>query len=914
MSSFCTAQVKSKPNSKTLRNCQNKGILDNGMCHVHSKTHIIPSLISKLKTLEKEIENLDTNTNVENLKTQIKITTRHLKELKTFCSKNIDCSRQLTKLKIRLKQVTEPYGIRLRKNQSSYESLKLLDTVGDDIDHISLNSVGDSSLATKITKDHAVATYQGIKNKEHISKLTSQINSITKQSQVQDSNFQKNLEMTGQQLRELDKLKQNTNNEKEKLQTQLEKCRANSMMLSGNYSQMVSKKENEIAHFKSKFDTMVGREMSTNKSLEVLEKTEKQLVNSIEKLKLKHANDLSTLQNMYAQKLKNGETILSEREEELHEQMASLKANLDEAIKQLEISKINGQDALDGLTMAQHPNKEAHIRLLESQKAVQIANRQLHNKENELDELNIQLSKINVHNEARFSIVRTEWEEKLAKVRHDLIMSEQRAIQSAKDLNNNRTEFSQYQTNVQTNISILQQNFIEAKKNLSQVTNELAGTRRILENFKKQSESSRREFQLQYDMKTKQMQARINADNMRIKHQMEIELQEKGAEIVAIRHAQKGESARITERKDRLAREQDNLEKMRNQHFENLSEFEKQKQDYSVNIQRLEQQSTQIDSMQKNHKRRMMMMNQSLQTDRKQYETQILNLKEKIGKLLQAQNNINANLTKCSAVRDGIIERVQSLENDNNKLQNINVQLQSRYDLMKVRFDEHVHNLEKDVSKFQGLLAKCDTNLQETSLVHDHILKEKDQVIRWRKEAQALSNQFKESEEANKKILMEREFANQQKFQLETNLKHIFKEKEILDGKLKGATDTIREYKKMGTDLRSEMKRISQVYQTELRNRDTELLKTKNVAIEKERYLMQKINDVKNNAMRMQKKMVNLKERNELTENAYVDNLTSSATQINNLINAERLMFGRAQNDDLKLSLNTGKSDLVNGI
>jgi chromosome segregation ATPase len=318
--------------------------------------------------------------------------------------------------------------------------------------------------------------------------------------------------------------------------------------------------------------------------------------------------------------------------------------------------------------------------------------------------------------------------------------------------------------------------------------------------------------------------------------------------------------------------------------------------------------------MQKNHKRRVMMMNQSLQTDRKQYETQIFNLKEKIGKLLQAQNNINANLSKCAATRDGIIERVQSLEHDNTKLQNTNIQLKSRYDLMKVRFDEHVHNLEKDVSKFQNLLAKCDTNLQETSLVHDHILKEKEQVMKWRKEAQALSQQFKESEEANKKILMEREFANQQKFKLETNLKHILKEKEVLDNKLKDSNDTIREYKKMGSDLRTEMKRISNVYQTELRNKDSELLKHKNMSIEKERYLMQKINDVKNNETRMKKKLANQKDINEMTTNAYVDNLTNSAIQVNNLINAERLMMGRAENDNLKLSLNTGKSDIVNGI
>jgi hypothetical protein len=588
MNSFCSAKVKSKPNSKNWRHCKNPSIYDNGLCRQHSKLKILPLILDKLQMLESEIKNININDpNVKRLNDQIKKTTRHFKQLKSFCSNNTDCSRELMKLKIRLKEVTEPYGLRIRKNQESYESLKLLDTIGDDIEHISLNTKGDSSLATKITRDYAVALNQKQQNKDHIDQMTSQINSITKQSQDKDLLFQNELEASVKKLRSLNELQNKTNSEKDKLTTQLEKCRAHSMMVSGKYSQMVSNQENQVTHFKDKFETMVGREIATNKSLEVLEKNEKQLIKSIEKLKLKHSNDLSHLQNMYAEKLKHGETILSEREEELQEKMASLKGNLDEAIKQLELSKISGQEALDGLTLAQHPNKEAHVRLLESQEAVQIANQKLHQKQNEVDNLNIKLSKINLNNEARFAVVRTEWEEKLAKVSHDLIMAEQRAIQSAKDLNHNRSEYSQYQANVQTNINILQQNFVEAKKNLSQVTNELAGSRRILENFKQQNESNKREFQLQYDMKTKQMQARINADAMRMKHQMEISLQEKHAEIVAVRHSQQGESARITERKAHLVNEQEKLENMRNQHFENLSAFEKQKQDYSVNIQRL---------------------------------------------------------------------------------------------------------------------------------------------------------------------------------------------------------------------------------------------------------------------------------------------------------------------------------------
>lgn len=902
-------------NKINKRRCKNTSIYDNGLCYQHSKVLTVPKLLAKLKQLKQAIKNLKHNSHpTSKIQKQIDHMIEQFSKMKDICSQNPDCYKQFKKLKICVMCIVEPGGVQVRKNQDSYEEVQKVNKLSNDIDTLTLNSSGDSSIATQIGKDYAVSQAQHIQNENQILKFRTDMSLIAQQSQQKDTEFQKQLETSTSQMKQLNKLQTQTNQEKQNLLQQLDKCRAKSLMVNGQYSQMVTQKEDQVAVFKEKYENMVGREISTNKSLEILEENEKQLIQSIKNLKLKHQKDLSTLQNMYADKLKNGETILSEREEELHQQIEQLQGNLDKAINQLEISKISGQEALDGILIAQDPNKEIQTQLLQAQQNLQNANKQLYAKQQELASLEIKHSQSNLYRESQRSSIKTEYDTKIMNLNHNLILAQKGVTRSTQELNVMREKHHKFQADTQNNINMYRQRLIESKTQLNQVTNELSGTKRILQNLQHQNESTRRDFQMKYDMKTKQMVAKVNADAMRRQHNFELKLQEQQAEISAIRNNQLSENARLKERKNRLEAEQENLEKLRNQHFENVASLEKQKQDYNVNIQRLEQQTLQIESLQNDHKRRMMMMNQSLQTDRQQYDAQIANLKAKIGKLLQAQTNLNSNLSKCTATRDGIIERVHTLENKNNKLTNQNIQIQSRFDVMKVRFDQHVAKLETDVTKYQGLLAQCDNNLQETSLVHDHIMKEKEQVLKWRKEAEELAKQFKQSEEANQKILMDRELAIQQKFQLETNVKQIFKEKEILDNKLKDTNQTIRDYRNMESTLRSELKRIANVYTTEINNRDATLAKVKNLAEAKERALLQKINDISTNEKRMKKRMESLQNQKEVTENAYVDNLANSAKQIDALIAAERLVQDRRNNENLSLSLISGKSDIVNGI
>ena len=305
----------------------------NGFCKLHQEQASM-EIIQNLSIIQQELKALqqlkvvDPN-HISRIQGEIQDLKKRQRKYGLECFQSEDCRSKMQSLAIDLETLLSPDGQDLNlpkivlENMDQVSATERLTNATQDLAYLSQTSTIDPTMAK-----WEVSKSQEARNAEKILDLQTTIDAIGAESEEKQRSTRNEINQLQNRLQDTISEKQQITSIEEQLQQQLANSQAQSVNVTEQYSLHTANLQDELLKYKSMYETLQAREMRLNVSLKQFEESEVQLNNQVRDLKDSYEQKLKNLQDDYANKVQQGATILSEREQQLMQDIAHLQKAL----------------------------------------------------------------------------------------------------------------------------------------------------------------------------------------------------------------------------------------------------------------------------------------------------------------------------------------------------------------------------------------------------------------------------------------------------------------------------------------------------------------------------------------------------------------------------------------------------------
>ncbi len=891
----CLGMVKNPDG--TYRPCSRSGnsVLANGYCASH-QVIAISKILEQLKAAEVELGKWEQKRDDQKIReAQLLVATlkSQLDGARKICDTDQDCSVQLKDLLVTLHQLSRRTDINTKPLQKVEQKLTQLVKSGRPED----------AQAFQISRDWELAQRDQEATEALITKLKTELQECAAKAQAQDRKWNDTMANWANEMKKQEANRQQCQETVKSLQEQIDLAKAGSANVSGVYTKTISDLQQQVKQYQDMYNEMKARELKTSKSLDQLTKTEQDLQKAIEELKQSYEKQLTSMREKFAEQVRAGGTILSEREEQLQKEVERLKADLELALNDLELATNAGREAINRVANTNLPYGTLAQELMD-------VNTRLKTKNEELGKLQVLYDKkvedfaraeMDVANRIDQATSRDRSE--IVRLSKDLHTAEKNVTQLRQEILGLNNQVYELRRAHENEVQTIQRRLREASTMLAEQKALRASDLRSLDTQKqalihqKQTEQSQREFQFN------QIKDRLQKDY----HDKIRVLQDRAdatqAQMERERRSLAGNQKQLRDMSEEMRRQKDNMERYRNDFEKKMAEFEAQRLGLTNALTQAKEQAQAFSKIEAEYKKRVEVLRQNIAVQKQQYEARIHDLNERLTKAVANQNQTARALEKCSAARDGVALRVTNLVEENQQLKDRYTELKTKMDVMRAQYETTMQKIQMQNAKLQQNAKEYASQLQDATLAHDHVLRLKDEM-------KELQNRFQETvlkaqgnEQSLKRLLQDREVEQQQVIRLQSALQQCNQQKTQAQAGMDSTASQLREVKRMNTDLSGEVSKLANQYTGAIQDREAQMTRAQMEAQVREESLRRQLAelDVRNKQTTDQlKRAENAKI---LSLDALANASIDSANQIALLTEAAKMSRPGYKN--------TGKSDLL---
>lgn len=883
-----------------VKGCKNTHVLENNYCIEH-QYHAIDTLIKKLKLLNQKVKNLqnedlitvDDKKNIEMIKQHILQVQKKLFEDQKNCSSDQKCFQGIVKILLHLDDMEylPPELVKIR-NEVMVNAKPLLQP-----DHV---------IDTQI--EFLKEKNEQLNQKEY----DAQVSMMEKAAMMEQKelDLQKEISRLSQLLNETKTNYDMSQNLVEELKKQIHSCAVNQEAISATYSEAIENAKKEAKEKEEKYLVMQSREIELGKQIEIMSENQQKLAQTLESLEENHKKKVEDLREQFEQKMydSSGNTIiLSSREKELLDEISRLKSDLEKTLTDLKIATDAGQEILQDVKDSYQPYSGVARQLKSTNDQLRQKNEELAKMQAETDNLRDML--------ARMQITCAETQEQMtAKDRYEVQkLSEERAILTQK-LAGREQDIASMQAQIR-NLEIKSQQERQGLNGkitmLQHQLNELEVARmnekRNVENQMNLIKTKERNTQLDLEFKYNQLNEKLNQEFLAKRSELENKYDMTRRQLDNERRNLQYTQQQVQETGKILATEKMKLDKYQQDLQQKMVSFYKQRDELDTALKVAQDKIDNLSSIESDYRKRLALLQTQLLAERERFTLQIRDLDSKLKQAVDQKNEIAHNIEKCSAHRETMIQKLNAISDENTRLKNQNVALQTEMDVMKSSYDAKIEKYRLDMKRMQEEVGNCSQRLQEASIVHDHVKEMHEQAQQLRQELESKILHSKQQEAMLRKIMKDRSMETHQILDLQQKLRDASIEKQEKEIELKNLKDQLSDLNKKYKESSKVLNKLSQEYENAIKQ---EQLMTRKALLyqQKKEKELQVRNMLQDNEIQTQNQQIkNLQESNIMQQNTLADTEYEHARQIDRMVRSQQKQLYNISTDHV----NTGSSNLL---
>lgn len=909
----CKGWIKTS-NGRT-RKCKRTGnaVFMNDYCRDH-QYYAVQFILKDLQQSESELKRLQSvSTPRQNAKQQhqirllqgqIQLLKKELHNARKICSQDTNCSSHLKDFFVSIQELTSHYPKLLPQERASHPITKLKN-LRRNMTRLSLGTRPVEAHAFQTSHQYELARRQKQVNEARIENLRNALNVEHSRAQELEDQFQMNAQTLNQEYTTNEQDRQRSAQVIASLQKQLDRCSGESKQVSGLYTETINKLQAQGNEYKDLYNNMVGREIKLSKQVEMLAKNEQNLKQALSDLEQSYENKLNRVRQEYAEQVKSGGVVLSDREQELMNEVERLKVDLSQALEDIKVATAAGKEAVEQSVSAQQPYSELARQL-------KYVNNMLRQKNEELGRLQADSDYMRDALATKEMQCAQNVDRATAKDQSEIQRLSNRLATVERDLAGRQQEIVSLQTAAydlrrqnQNQVQQLNNRLRNAQNELTQYKTARQAERRNLEQQFQLMKNREKSAQLNMDFKFKQLQEELNQRYSQKANSLQEQYENNRIRLEQERRNLQLSQQQTKEQAQLMQKQKMELENYRNAYEEKMAEFLQQKEALQTALSQAQTQAAQFNKIENDYKNRVNILRQSVTIQAERHQQQINNLNNRLKQALADRSEIVNNLEKCNAARDGLVTRVNTLVEENTRFKDQYMQLKSRMELMRSQYEAQLEKLRSESGRLENDIRACAQKLEDASLVHDH-------VKRMQSEARSLRTQLEEkirratdNEKALQRLLKDRDLKESQVVQLQSALRDCGVVRKQLESKLQNTNVELRDVKRMHGKLSTDIQSISADYQRALENRQSSMVREEMRNKAREDQLNRELANVQLEHKSDQRRLQSLQQSKEVTENILANSELDHAKQIDMLLRAQQLA-GQEQE-----YLVTGQSNLV---
>ena len=876
------------------RPCMKTGnsVLANGYCNSHQYIAVL-KIMELLKQLEIVLTRLERDqsdpSKIRLLQQQMAMMKQELDGARKICSEDKDCSIHLKDLLASIRDITDSSGpVPSKTRTGSEHPIEQMRNMEQQISTLAAGTSFEDAQALRISKEYELARRKQIENDAKLQNVQSELYNQSSAAEQQERKFQANLQSLVEELKLTQMQKTQSQQVVDSMQKRLDRCQSESKQVSGVYSETIERLKQDLESYKTKYNEMVGREMRFGKSVDILTGNEKQLQKAIEELKQNYEMKLTQIQSKFAEQsaAANG-TVLSEREEKLQQQIERLQQDLQLALNDLTLATETAKEAVTQVNNnVDKPYGQLAQELMQTNELLRQKNEELSRLQAMHDKSVQAFASAEMKVAQRIDQATVRDRNDVQRLSSELASSERKLAGLQQEISNLQTNSYELRRRHQNEVQNINNQLRDTQNQLLQLKSQREMEQRALNQQQQTLKNQQEAMKQDMDFKFNQMKENLNQtynDKMRqLKDSMEatkLQLEQDRRNLaIAQRTAQDAAQS--------IEKQRQQLDNYRTAYDQKLADFYKQKQSLETAMSQAQNQSAQFSQMESDYKKRIEILRQSVAVQRQRYETQLTALKDQLNNAVAHRNQIANSLEKCSAARDSIVTKVNMLSDENTRLKDMYLQMKSRLDTTRQEYEAHLAKLRADSSRMQTDIRQCAQRLQDATLVHDH-------VVRMKEEAQALRNNLQEqvrlakgNEQALRRVLHDRELEKQQVNRLQSALQECSAQRSQTEQGLANTNTELRDVKRIHQELAGEVKEISSEYQKALQEREAVIARETLQQQVKEETLRREFEQLKMRGMTQTDQINALQKQRKVLANELANSEYERARQIQSLVDS----------------------------
>jgi chromosome segregation ATPase len=851
---------------------------------------IIEQLIimqQELKALEKLQESSIDKNKLDVIQSDISKLRLKIKKLGKICLDSEECLAKLRTVNVDVQLLLSPDGESSFVNvviPGTYEQIDPLGKLRESNNNLGL--LAQSSQVDPVLAEWQIASRQSEANQEKIMQLQVALDNTRAASETAQYQTTAELKAATKALQETEAAKNSIIKTEAQLESQLANTEAQAMSVSGHYAAYTAQLQQELDSVKAINDTLQSREIRLNESLKQFEKSDQLLQSQVRDLRDSYEEKLRDLQEDYAQKVQQGGQILSEREQELMHDINRLKSALESANTALERSNDTNRTALIDLQSSERPCGELAVELISLKERMSFTNRQMFTLQEERDNLIARKAEFEVQYQRRLAEGQSANTIQIQRLNKELQGKNQDIMQKQQEVTEMHNELTNLKAESENKISQLNMQLMQTIFELKQFQESQSQQARMMQEKERMLNDRARSQTLDNEFKLRQSEAELKRRYDDIAKDLENKMrygqqqrEEQSRQLQSVRAQQEAKA-------QDLQRRQAQLDQSEAIYTSKMAQYQRQTDQLNAAMSQAESRANQLQNLEKDYRQRVEQLRNTASIDREQANAEIKSLKQQLAKALEAKSSLQANLTNCSSVRDGMILQMNQLTQDNNQIKNKFLSLQAQFEQTVIQHGILVEKLRTENSKMANNLALTVSQLEEVPLVHQHNLQLEQKMKQIREESQMREKELNSSRENLTKVLAESNFASQRVQQLQEALMSCDTSKKMLQTTVESSSEQIRELQRLRLELENNLEVNAADFAYVLQDRNREAQRHEQRLKNKETNMRYQIQELESKNSRKEKKIADLQNQTHQIATSLSDQALYDAEALKSLSNA----------------------------
>ncbi len=771
--------------------------------------------------------------------------------------------------------------IQIKLANPSPKARETLDLIQEILDSDLPSLTTQSQVAQEQTK---VLNEYADQNESYLKTLKAEMTSANMQSNVKINEKEQQLNQLDNTLKEVAQAAKENQSVLHDVRVQLVDAESQNAKFKGLCHDKLLALEQRAEMAESLYKAQIDKEVKHRKVMEELKTAQNMLKSQFEQLALKHKADLAKLHKEYEEKINGKNPIVSAREAELQRQIHQLKSDLDLANRELKLGNSKTTEILDNLKLTQKPYSEVVQELYSMNLRYTELQKQLLPLEKERDDYMSRVAEYELHCARNLEALTNEDRKTIGVLQRDLSLKHHEISLKQQEINQMQEKLGAIRAEFENRVLML-------KTDLSAKTSELAALKSNWDHSVKIQKDQQRMSEIQLEAKRSELEFHLKKQEARLRENFQLiqqQFEEKKMNIEAALQRQTNElrtnAQRLEEGRKSLQLEKDKVERTKQSYDLKIADFERQENQLRTLLLQTQDKYQKLESIQQDYRQQIKQLQQSLELNRMESKHRLDKMKADLDRALKMKATIERSFNECSATRDGILTKVQLLNDENIQLKAHLLELQSKLDSSRAHQQATLEEMRQKVVRSQSELTQCAAKLDQASLTHQHVKKLAEENKLAQKEVERTVARMRDSEKALASLMSEAQQAKQFNQRLQLAIKDCMTNRKILASQAESANKTVADLQRTGAFLSNEIESSAAEFSQALLHKDAEQTRYTLALRAKEDEMKQRVASMEASKRALEKQVKQTQQAQRRTEEALLENVTSQAYIVENLL------------------------------